>query len=210
MAKNKICKGTGKAKGYGCKIELPYTENNGIKTYNAKYGLGIDCGCYRNWLTGDAPEAKEVFNKFLISNKRKVEKEQKKKEREENQKNKSIQKLIQEARIPFQKYIRKRDANKACISCGTTKSDIWDAGHFYKAELYSGLIFSEGNVHKQCRKCNTYLSGNDGEYRKGILKRYGQDFLNELDKAAIEKRNHKYTREELIEIKKHYTQKLKE
>lgn len=42
----KKCKGTGKAKNFGCGVELPFTEKNGIKTYKATYGLGIDCGCF--------------------------------------------------------------------------------------------------------------------------------------------------------------------
>lgn len=49
---SKICKGTGKCKGNGCGVKLPYTERNGLKTYKAKFGLGIDCGCYYKFNNG--------------------------------------------------------------------------------------------------------------------------------------------------------------
>lgn len=40
LNKEKPCKGTGIAKGYGC----------GVKTYHRIYGLGKMCGCYSGWL----------------------------------------------------------------------------------------------------------------------------------------------------------------
>jgi hypothetical protein len=36
---------------------------------------------------------------------------------------------------------RLRDANENCISCGGNDKDLWDGGHFKKAEIYSGVIF---------------------------------------------------------------------
>jgi 2-C-methyl-D-erythritol 4-phosphate cytidylyltransferase len=73
-------------------------------------------------------------------------KEKLKIKKEYKEQNKSIAQLIQEARKPFQQWIRIRDANKPCISCGSVDSMIWDAGHFKKAELYPGMIFNEMNV----------------------------------------------------------------
>jgi hypothetical protein len=29
-----------------------------------------------------------------------------------------------------------------CISCGGNEKDLWDGGHFLKAEIYSGVIFN--------------------------------------------------------------------
>lgn len=205
---SKKCKGNGKAKGWGCGTPLPFTLNSNIKTYKSKYGLGYDCGCFQKFLIG-SEEGLKIIKNTSIKAKKETEKQNKKKLKQKKQKLKSIQQLIKEARIPFQKWIRKRDEDKSCVSCGTQKTTIWDAGHYYKAELYSGLIFDEDNVHKQCRKCNSYLGGNEREYKKGLEKRYGKDFVLKLEQKAVNLRSRKYTREELINIKRKYQQKLR-
>lgn len=117
---------------------------------------------------------------------------------------KTISDYEKEARKYFQMWIRKRDENLPCISCPATESIQWDAGHFYKAEIFSGLIFDEKNVHKQCVRCNRYLHGNDLEYREGIIKRYGDEYFKSLESTKDSKRNHKYTILELKQIKKKY------
>lgn len=113
------------------------------------------------------------------------------------------------AKIAFQAWIRKRDEGKPCISCQTPISPVWDAGHFYPAGQYSGLIFDETNVHKQCRHCNTFRHANLIEYRGGLILRYGEQYLKELEDKADRLRNKKYTRDELIAIAKEYKSRLK-
>lgn len=200
--KERKCKGTGKAKGFGC----------GTMQLKRTYGLGHKCKCFKNWLL-NSEAGKEVIAKTVLRSSKKVEKDKKKEEvkarKKQKESMKSIQKLIQEARKPFQKWIRLRDINDACISCGSIDSDIWDAGHYFKAEIYSGLIFDERNVHKQCRKCNTYLNGNEGEYRKRLIEKFGQEWMDQLDEDANRLRSYKYSKEELIEIKNKYLTKLK-
>lgn len=122
---------------------------------------------------------------------------------------KTISEYEKDARKVFQLWIRKRDNDLPCISCGVNESIQWDAGHFYKAEIYSGLIFNEKNVHKQCVRCNRYLHGNDLEYREGIIKRYGIDYFKSLESIKDSKRNYKYTIKELILIRKKYAELLK-
>jgi hypothetical protein len=199
--KPKKCKSTGKAKSFeGC----------GTMSDRRKYGLCPNC--YRTWLL-TTEEGAEHIKKSTIQAKKRVEKENKaKKHRERKEfknKHKSIAKLIQEARVYFQRYIRKRDQKKPCISCGNHYSEIFDAGHYYKAELYTGLIFDEDNVHKQCRKCNTFLHGNEAGYRIGLINRFGHDFVDILDKKAIAMRSYKYSREEILKIKEEYLKKSK-
>lgn len=110
------------------------------------------------------------------------------------------------AKKVFQKWVRLRDAGRGCISCG---GQIEDGGHYYEAGKYSGLIFDEDNVHGQCRRCNRFLSGNLIEYRKGLINRYGTDFIFNLEEKADKFRNKKYTRDELIEIINEYKLKIK-
>lgn len=116
---------------------------------------------------------------------------------------------INEARKIFQEYIRERDKDKPCISCGTTTAKKWDAGHYYKAEVYTGLIFNEDNVHKQCQRCNQYGGGMQAEYREGLIKRIGQDAVNTLESTKDDLRVYRWTDEELEEIKKTSKKMLK-
>jgi hypothetical protein len=204
MITHKKCKGTGKAKSHGCGelVDVRYR----------KYGLGTKC-CYGTWLL-NSEEGKELLSNSQIVAKKKVAREYKKKDRirkeEFREDNKSIRQLINEARIPFQKFIRMRDANHACISCGLAISALWDAGHFYKAELYTGLIFDEDNVHKQCRKCNTYLGGNENNYRIRLIAVKGREFVEALDAKSDAARLHRYTKDELREIRNKYRELLKQ
>lgn len=126
----------------------------------------------------------------------------------------STKKLSQyeaEAKKEFQRYIRLRDENKPCISCGTYTCDEWAGGHYYPAGHYSGLIFDERNCHKQCNQyCNKHLNGNIHEYRKGLIKRFGIEFVQQLDNDANLQRKRKYDKFELIEIKEKYKAKIKE
>jgi hypothetical protein len=118
------------------------------------------------------------------------------------------------ARIVFQKWIRERDKDFPCISCGATDIELgpnmFDAGHFFSAERFSGLIFDETNVHRQCKKCNgVNMHGNLAEYRKGLSARYGEDYVFELESISDFNRVYKYSREELVEIANKYKNKLK-
>jgi len=122
--------------------------------------------------------------------------------------------LEQAARKIFQKWIRERDKNEGCISCGKTEIELgknmYDAGHFYSAERFSGLIFHEMNVHKQCKQCNgTNMHGNLAEYRKGLVAKFGDAYVNHLDEISNPNREYKYQRSQLIDIANKYKTKLK-
>ena len=197
--KPKKCKGINKAHGYeGC----------GKEVLKRTYGL---CSyCYWDWMQNTEGGQVHYKKQFIPRVERRTKKEIKKKERQRKESLKTIARLKNDARIPFQKWIRARDANDACISCGTTTAKIWHSGHYFKAEVFSGLVFNEMNVNKQCEKCNTFLDGNESEYRKGLVKKYGEQEVKELEAISDSLRDYKYDREELREIKKEYQRKLKE
>jgi len=115
-----------------------------------------------------------------------------------------------EAKKSFQKYIRLRDFNQPCISCGGNDKDLWDGGHFKKAEIYSGVIFNPDNCHKQCRKCNRFLNGNELMYRLGLIERYGLEYTENIERLANETRQYKFTKAELIAKKLQYELLIKE
>jgi len=148
------------------------------------------------------------YSKKLKANKEKIE--WKKTKSDLKDKVKTLSQFEAEAKKSFQKWIRLRDKDLPCISCGSTESDTFDGGHFKKAEIYSGVIFDERNVNKQCRRCNRFLNGNELLYREGLIKRFGDDFVKELEQYANETRQYKWTKEQLIAKKLQYDLKIKE
>jgi hypothetical protein len=116
----------------------------------------------------------------------------------------TVQSLMKKAQTYFNSFIRKRDANKNCISCDTLLTGKFDAGHYFS----SGTVtFDERNVHGQCVACNQHKHGNLLNYQIGIEKRIGGEELINLHEEAHKTR--KYTREELKEIIELYKQKVK-
>lgn len=113
------------------------------------------------------------------------------------------------ARKIFQTWVRKRDEHLPCISCGKIHAQQWDGSHYLKAEIYSGVIFHPMNCNKACSYCNLHLEGNLIPYRVGLIKKYGEASVLELENKANETRQYKFTRDELIEIANTYKAKLK-
>lgn len=103
-------------------------------------------------------------------------------------------------------YIRERDRDLPCISCGTWKTVQWEAGHFRSRGAASHLRYDEDNIHKQCHRCNAELSSNAIPYRAGLVVKIGSQRVE-----ALENNNtpHRYTREELKSIRMHYRAKLR-
>ena len=115
-------------------------------------------------------------------------------------------KLVAEAQIAFNSWVRARDDELGCISCGTTKGKV-NAGHYLSVGARPELRFEPDNVHRQCERCNTYLHGNLIDYRVALWWRIGMDRVNWLE-GPHEPR--KWSRDELIAIKADYTQRTKE
>lgn len=136
---------------------------------------------------------------------KKHEKAERKSIRKRKEALKSRGDYIKEAQASFNKFIRARDSELPCISCGCFTSDRlgggWDAGHYRSRGSAPELRFEELNCHKQCKKCNQYLSGNVTEYRKGLLAKIGLEKIEWLEGPHELK---KPTINELKDIKKKY------
>lgn len=188
---SKICKGTtSKTKGFGCSKPLPFSKNqNGIRTYKAKFGLGIDCNCYTNWLIGDTPEAKEEFDKLLINSKKDVEKKQK----EERKKKKAKMKLDNESKgdlesklqKPINKIARLLDKGHLCLSSGRPLGyniGRYDGGHVISVKANSTIRFNLFNIYGQTVYDNQHLSGNEALYLIGIGETFGPGMIKFISK----------------------------
>jgi hypothetical protein len=127
---------------------------------------------------------------------------------------KRIPDLIKDAQIAFNAYIRKRDELRPCICCGRNEemgyglsNHGWDCGHYRSTGSASHLRFNEDNAHRQLVVCNRHGAGRAVDYRIGLIARIG---LERVEALEADNTPHKWTREELIEIKETYRRKLKE
>jgi len=120
----------------------------------------------------------------------------------------SLKALEKEARAIFQEYIRLRDSGLPCISCNEKRK--LSGGHYFKCEIYSGLIFNETNCNGQCDQCNILQDGNLPGYKKGLFEKYGEEKVIKLIQSSDSNRQYKFTRKELIAKKIQYELNIKE
>lgn len=194
--KEKPCKGTGKAKGYGCgKMVLART-----------YGLGMSC-CYGNWLY-TSEEGQKKLN--AVTNKVTEPRRSLEKAIETDKKTKGIATALKTTKTVVHKMVRLRDKGKPCISCGCQWNDGFEAGHCYPTKFRS-IRFWFYNINGQCFKCNNFEDGNQDNYLLNLPERIGQERFDELQRLAKEDRkfNKHWTKDELSEIRKEAKKKIK-
>lgn len=116
----------------------------------------------------------------------------------------------------FSIYIRQRDCLETtgskewgeCVTCNETFSfDQLDAGHFIGGR-HSSNLFSEKGCHGQCRRCNRFKNGNVLEYRRQIVKLYGEGADLKLEEEA--RKIKKFTVDELLKLEAELKKKIKE
>ena len=148
---------------------------------------------------------------FAVSERGKAEKVAKVKERKadavKRESLKSLSDLAREAQTAVNSFIRLRDADEPCISCGRYHQGQWHAGHYLSRGARPELRFNELNIHKQCSPCNTHLSGNAVLYRAGLIEKIGIKAVEWLE--GPHPLNH-FTRDDLKHIKATYAAKAKQ
>lgn len=100
-------------------------------------------------------------------------KAERKADKEKREKLKSLRDWLKEAQAAVNAYVRERDKDKPCISCGRFHQGSYDAGHYRSLGSNPALRFHLDNIHRQCVPCNQHKSGNAIEYRIGLIKRIG-------------------------------------
>lgn len=148
-----------------------------------------------------------------VREQRKQEKAARAQHREAKAKLKTRNQHLADTQDAFNAYIRERDFDLPCVSCGNpnppmTVGGQWDAGHFRTRGAHPELRFNEDNCHKQCKKCN----GGSGRFSKvdaQVAARFELELMQRIgaDRLAVIKGPHepaKWTIEELNALKKHY------
>lgn len=114
---------------------------------------------------------------------------------------------VKKAQKVFNAYVRERDKNEPCISCGRHHDGQYHAGHLLSCGSRPELRFHPSNNNKQCAPCNNHLSGNIINYRPRLIEKVGLEMVEYLENFNSVQR---LTIEDFKEIESHYKQLLKE
>ena len=107
----------------------------------------------------------------------------------------------------FNEWVRLRDADLPCVSCGRHHDGQYHAGHYRTVAANPEIRFEPLNVHKQCAPCNNHKSGDIVNYRIELVKRIGTEAVEWLEGPHEAK---KYTVDELKAMTADYRAKTKE
>lgn len=90
----------------------------------------------------------------------------------------------------FSEYIRKRDTKNGyfvCISCGRRLPyEQADCGHYINRR-HLATRWDEENCNAQCRKCNRFDEGNIQGYRRGLIRKIGEQNVTLLESRKYRK-----------------------
>ncbi|EON3367354.1 TPA: recombination protein NinG [Yersinia enterocolitica] len=182
---------------------------------------------YQWWC--DEEHEKEYITKLALKARRdRIQKDEQRRKKETQAERQSLKvrklelkpdshfkKLAQQA---FNEYIRTRDRDQPCISCGETNPpDLhggqWDCGHFKTVGGFPELRFVECNAYRQCKSCNAGSAKYGGKaatvekmYRESLAEKFGQELVDWLD-GPHEMTN--YRRDDYIRIREAYKAKTK-
>lgn len=137
----------------------------------------------------------------------KAQREERARDKAKRESNKSRADWQREAQAAVNAYVRARDENLPCISCARYHTGQYHAGHFLSRGSHPHLALDERNIAKQCMPCNVHLSGNQLNFRRGLIDRIG---LSAVEALESDQDARKHTVEELRAIKAHYKAKLAE
>lgn len=145
---------------------------------------------------------------IILTNRKKAAKakQQKKADRLKREALRPMSWYVKKAQAAFNTYVRERDSNQPCISCGRFHNGKYDAGHYLTTGARAELRFHPMNCHRQCVPCNQHLHGNLILYRKNLIKRIGAEMVEYLENFNNPQ---KWTVEDLKEIAQHYKDELK-
>lgn len=119
--------------------------------------------------------------------------------RQQKERLKTRSDYMREAQVAFNAYIRERDHDLPCISCGRHHKGQFHAGHYRTVGGSPELRFEPLNCHKQCAPCNNHKSGDIVNYRIELVNRIGAEWVEWLEGPHNPQH---YTIEDLQELKR--------
>ncbi|MDU1029354.1 MAG: recombination protein NinG [Clostridiales bacterium] len=170
-----------------------------------QYVCSYECACVHGKAANDAAKTE----KQRKEKKRRLEEEKADRQRQAERRMavKPMSYFIKQAQHAFNEFIRYRDRDLPCISCGRHHDGQYHAGHFRTTGASPELRFDEDNCHKQCSACNNHLSGNLTAYRPALIAKIGQARFDALmGPHALPK----WTRDDYIRIRDEYRAKLRD
>lgn len=165
-----------------------------------KFGLKLFCG-YEH--------AAQWAKSSLDKRKMKEKADARKIDRQKLKSLKTRPEWLKELQTIFNKFIRLRDKDLPCVSCGHPDdgSRQRHASHYKSVGGNPALRFDPNNCFASCSICNNYLSGNLVPYRVELIKRIG---LAEVERLEGPQESLKLTIPEIQELIKVYKAKCKE
>ena len=167
-----------------------------VDSQDALYGsLKAFCSyqCLRSYMDSESGQK-------AVQRSQHVSEVKEKKERKEKLKTRSDR--VKEAQVAFNRYVRLRDQNKPCISCGSFSEQkvggTRDCGHYLSRGARPQHRFNLMNTASQCVKCNRYLSGVPADFRLGLVSRWGENRIVAMENDNAVRR---YSEEYLIRLK---------
>lgn len=166
-------------------------------------GERIHPECVSAWADTRAAKAERAQAKAIKT----AAKEDRAETKRRKEKLKTRSDWMRDAQKSVNAYVRKRDEGLPCISCGRFHKGEIHAGHYLSRGAHPELALDERNLAAQCQPCNVHLSGNQINYRKGLIARNGLAHVEWLEGPHEPK---KYSEEELKMIAREYRIKLKQ
>lgn len=122
--------------------------------------------------------------------------------KEKNSTGKRITKLKKELFTKIQLLARLEDVDKTwyghCISCWKRIHRTEGDGWHYISRIHMATAFDLRNIHLQCKNCNGMLHWNLIEYRRNLVKKYGEEMVLDLEKRKHETKH--FTIQELEDL----------
>jgi hypothetical protein len=117
-----------------------------------------------------------------IAGKRATEKNERKADKAKLLALEPLEYFLKQTEAACNAYIRYRDKDDPCISCGRSDATVWNAGHYISVGANRTLRFDEDNINKQCaRPCNKDLGGNLIKYRPNLIVKIGLERVARLE-----------------------------
>lgn len=143
----------------------------------------------------------------------KAEREERRRHKEKLYANRKLEWHLSRTQDAVNAYVRARDEGKHCITCETVLIKTgrvggdYDAGHCRTVTAAGHLRYDYANIHGQCKHCNNWGAGKQGDYWPALEARIGRE---ECERLRNDNKPHKWTRDELEVIYQDAKCKLKE